>query len=74
MEDTCERIFVFFCLGQYNNPIVGVIELEQLNVRKQLFLTACLIVLGIQIESSYAVRQAAPYEMKGSRVGACHTG
>jgi hypothetical protein len=44
MEDTSERILVFFWLGQYSNTIGGVIELEQVNVRKQVFPTVCLIV------------------------------
>jgi hypothetical protein len=45
MEDTSERILVFFWLGQYSNTIGGVIELEQENVRKQVFLSVSLIIL-----------------------------
>ncbi|MES9970406.1 MAG: hypothetical protein ABW092_10270 [Candidatus Thiodiazotropha sp.] len=36
MEDTRERILVFFWLGQYINQNPGVVELEQENVRKTL--------------------------------------
>jgi hypothetical protein len=46
VEDTGKRIFVFFRLSQYNNPEVKVIELEQENVRKQLFPTVCYIIYG----------------------------
>jgi hypothetical protein len=34
VEDTGNRILVFFWLGQYNNPQAKVIELEQENGKK----------------------------------------
>ncbi|MEW8584468.1 MAG: hypothetical protein AB2531_01790 [Candidatus Thiodiazotropha sp.] len=41
MEDTGKRILVFFWLSQYINQIAGVVELEQVNLKKPVSTAVC---------------------------------